>query len=66
MNQYVFYTEEGYTASPRGEDVENFQILGFEDGNSAKEALKKLMDRNSWILRTGFNENEILVKRVYD
>lgn len=66
MNRYVFYTEEGYTVSPSGEDVENFQILGFEDGNSLKEAFKTLLDYNTWILESGFSEEKILAKQVYN
>ena len=43
MKNFVFYTAEGYTESPNGEQVENYQILGFESGNTQDEALQKLL-----------------------
>ena len=33
MNEYIFYTDEGYCESPNGTQTENFQVLGFEKGN---------------------------------
>ena len=43
MKNFVFYTAEGYTESPTGVQVENYQILGFQSGNTQDEALQKLL-----------------------
>ena len=60
MNEYIFYTDEGYCESPNGTQTENFQVLGFEKGNSKDEALKKLVDNNIWIKEYGYNVDNII------
>lgn len=45
---YLFYTDEGYTISPNDKDVENFQILGFEEGVDKEDALRNLHKSNMW------------------
>lgn len=59
MNTYIFYTNEGYTAAPNGEELENLQVLGFEKGFTKEEALSNLYTNNEWIKTTGFSEREI-------
>ena len=40
MNEYIFYTCEGYTEPPaEGHVVENCQVLGRETGETAEEAM---------------------------
>ena len=63
MKSFVFYTAEGYTESPSGEQVENCQILGFEKGNTQEEALQKLL-KNDWIERLGFKRTEIIAQQL--
>ena len=64
MKSYVFYTAEGLTESPTGEIVDNLQILGFENGNTQKEALHNLMKNNEWIERCGFDTTQILAHQL--
>ena len=60
MNEYIFYTSEGYCESPSENKVENFQVLGFEKGQSKEEALSKLLENNSWIKENTYNVDEII------
>ena len=60
MKEFVFYTPDGYTQSPCGSDVENFQILGFAKGETAKSALNNLIKQNDWIINYGFNISKIV------
>ena len=66
MKQFIFYTHEGYTKSPTEQKVENLQILGFDNGTNANEALKFLIDNNQWIVENGFNKKEIVYKQLLD
>lgn len=50
MAKYIFYTDDGSTFAPNGNDVENLQILGIEDGKSEEDAIKNLFHNNDWIL----------------
>lgn len=50
----MFYTHEGYTEAPNGEKVENCQLLGDAEGETAKDALDKLLNENPWITACGF------------
>ena len=59
MNEYIFYTDEGYCESPNGTQTENFQVLGFEKGNSKDEALNKLIGNNSWIKESDYSYENI-------
>ncbi len=60
MNEYIFYTSEGYCESPLSHHVENFQILGFEKGNSKEEALENLLKNNSLIKDYSYSIDEII------
>lgn len=64
MNNYMFYTSEGNTLSPNGDDIENLQILGFEEASDSNKALKLLLKNNSWIIETGFSISEIQTKQI--
>ena len=64
MREFVFYTEEGYTESPTGETVENLQILRFVKGLDEKDARKKLLQDNSWIIERGFKKSDIFSKEI--
>ncbi len=66
MNTYVFYTQEGYTESPKGENIENLQILGFVKGENVSRALENLLKENSWIKESGFDKNSILARQLLD
>ncbi len=60
MGAYIFITSEGYTYQPGSEavepDIENCQVLGFAEGIDADEAFKTLIEENTYLLETSFNE----------
>lgn len=64
MNEYIFYTSEGFTQSPNGTDCENMQILGFEKGKNLEEAKSNLLKSNPWILGYGFSTDEIKANKI--
>ena len=64
MNEYMFYTFEGFTQSPNKTDCENLQILGFEKAENLEIAKSHLLANNEWILKYGFNTEKILSKKI--
>lgn len=65
MNEYIFYTTEGNTTPPREDKkVENCQVLGFANGNNAKDALNNLLQENQWITECGYNTAKILNRQI--
>lgn len=64
MNEYMFYTFEGFTQSPNKTDCENLQILGFEKAENLEIAKKCLLANNDWISKHGFDRKKILSKRI--
>ena len=64
MDEYIFYTAEGHCETPRGDEVYNYQILGFEEGRSEWEAKSKLLKKHAWIEATGYNTREICSAKV--
>lgn len=64
MNEYMFYTAEGFSQSPNETDCENLQILGFEKAESPEIAKEQLLENNDWILQYGFNTDKILSKKI--
>lgn len=64
MNEYMFYTFEGFTQSPNKTDCENLQILGFEKAENLEVAKEHLLVNNDWILKYGFDMEKILSKRI--
>ena len=59
MNEYVFYTFEGYTESPSNKECENIQLLGFECGKDKVDAKQKLVETRGWLKKLDFDVNEI-------
>lgn len=65
MNEYIFYTSEGFTEPPDGNcEVDNCQMLGRANGVDAREARKKLLEENPWIEQAGFDPGKFFVKRL--
>ncbi len=64
MHDYIFYTAEGFCQAPDHSEVENFQILGIEQGKTPAEAFDRLIENNPWIQEKGYNRESILQKEV--
>ncbi|WP_296015077.1 hypothetical protein [uncultured Treponema sp.] len=64
MNEYMFYTLEGFTQSPNKTDCENLQILGFEKAENLEAAKEHLLVNNDWIFKYGFDAEKILSKKI--
>lgn len=64
MNEYVFYTFEGYTESPTNKECENIQLLGFECGKDKVDAKQKLVETREWIEELDFDIEEIESKQL--
>lgn len=65
MNEYIFYTAEGYTYPPKeGMEIYNCQVLGIAYGETATEAKENLLQEYSWIQECGFNSEEIICKQL--
>lgn len=64
MNEYMFYTFEGFTESPDKNNCENLQILGFVKAENLEIAKKCLLVNNDWILKYGFDTEKILSKKI--
>lgn len=64
MQKYIFYTAEGYTESPNRLDVDNYQVLGWEQGETLVEAKEALLAKNNWIVEAGFNPDEIIGNEI--
>ena len=60
MPRYMIITAEGYTFSPCCEgpdpDIENCQVLGFEEADSAEEAVDALRRERPWVRDLRFSE----------
>lgn len=65
MKKFIFITKEGATTAPNGNDVENMQVVGIvENAATEDEALKKLLQENSWIYDAEFNVAEFIVYEI--
>jgi len=65
MKKFIFITKEGETQSPNGSDVENMQVIGIvENVESENEALKKLLQENSWIFDAEFNVADFIAYEI--
>lgn len=65
MNEYIFYANEGYTIAPNENvEVDNCQLLGRIDGSNTEDALKNLLNENSWISEAGFDPSVFFVKQI--
>ncbi len=63
-NQYVFFTEEGYTIAPNNDTLDSYQILGFEAGETPSDAMSLLLDNNPWISGSGFDVSKVQYRIV--
>ncbi len=65
MKKFIFITKEGETTAPNGSDVENMQVIGIvENVASEDDALKKLLQENSWIFDAQFNVAEFIAFEI--
>lgn len=65
MKKFIFITREGETISPNGNNVENMQVIGIvENVESEDDALKKLLQENSWIFDAEFNVAEFIAYEI--
>ncbi len=64
MTEYIFYTTEGFTQAPDGEDIENCQLLGRAYGKDRNDALSNLLKDNPWIKERGFGPYEAICKEL--
>lgn len=65
MNEYIFYTPEGYTTAPNENvDVENCQVLGIAKGKNKIDAKENLLNENPWIVETGFDPAQFIAKQL--
>lgn len=65
MSEYIFYTTEGFTQDPKGDNVENCQVIGRALGNSEEEAKNNLLKENPWIEEAhGFDKEMLIGKEL--
>lgn len=65
MKKFIFITNEGTTTAPNGSDVENMQVIGIvENVETEDEALKKLLQENSWIYDAEFNVADFVAHEI--
>jgi hypothetical protein len=65
MKKFIFITPEGETTAPNESEVENMQVVGIvENVENEDEALKKLLQENSWIFDAEFNVADFIVYEI--
>ena len=64
MTEYIFYTTEGFTQAPDGNDIENCQLLGRAYGKDKHDALSNLLKENPWIKERRFEPCETICKEL--
>mgnify|MGYP006924773943 CR=1 FL=1 len=64
MSEYIFYTTEGFTQDPNGNDVENCQVLGRAFGKNENDARCNLLKENPWIEKAGFDNTDFIAKQL--
>ena len=64
MEKYIFYTTEGFTQAPDGEDIENCQLLGCASGQDKQEAMDNLLTENPWIKERGFEPRKAICAKL--
>ncbi len=65
MKKYIFITREGSTAAPNGSEIENMQVIGIvENVETEDEALKKLLQENTWIYDAEFNVADFIAHEI--
>ncbi len=60
MKRYIFISTEGFTHQPETTgsepDIDNMQVIGFGQGDTAKDALRQLLELNEYLVNTSFDE----------
>lgn len=56
MPPFIFLTSEGQTTALNLEDIENLQVLGITNGNNSREAFNRLLQENTWIKESDYEE----------
>lgn len=60
MRKYIFISTEGFTYQPNTTssepDIENMQVIGFGQGDTAQDALWQLLELNEYLVNTNFDE----------
>lgn len=64
MAEYIFYTNEGFTQDPKGNEIENCQVLGRAFGENEEEAKYNLLKENPWIKEAGFDVTRFIIKQL--
>ena len=65
MKKFIFITPEGKTIAPNKSEVDNMQVIGIvENVKNEDEALKKLLQKNSWIFDVEFNVAEFIAYEI--
>lgn len=64
MENFIFYTTEGFTQDPNGNDIENCQMLGIAKGKDKVEAKENLLKDSPWILEAGFAPTEFIIRQL--
>lgn len=65
MKKFIFVTNEGKSTAPSGKPIETKQIIGIvENVETEDEALKKLLQENSWIFDAEFNVAEFVAYEI--
>lgn len=65
LKKYIFITSEGNTYSPKGNEIENMQVIGIvENVLNENDAFKKLLLENNWIIDAEFNVAEFICYEI--
>ena len=65
MNEYIFYTPEGWTTPPNDNMmVENCQVLGVVSAKNKQEASEQLIKENPWIKSSGFDISQAICAQI--
>ena len=64
MAEYIFYTTEGFTQDPDGEEVENCQLIGSAFGNDENEAKNNLLKENPWLKEHSFDKEMVIGREL--
>jgi len=64
MKRFIIYTTEGYTIAPDNTDIENCQILSFEDANSKEEARDKFFAHHQDLFKHGFSRCKVVCVEI--
>ncbi len=65
MQNYIFYTSDGYTYDNNYQEANNMQLLGHGEGNDILEAFEHFKVNQSYIHKQGFS-NVMALQTVGD